>query len=59
MTPDKFVENFSEYAKRYPPETVQADLDKILAIKGLKRQDVPSLQKILQRWNPNLHKWEK
>jgi hypothetical protein len=22
MTPDKFVENFSEYAKRYPVETV-------------------------------------
>jgi hypothetical protein len=43
MSVDKFVENFIDYSKKYPAETVQQDFDKILALKGLKRTDVPQL----------------
>ena len=49
MQPDKFVENFPDYAKKY--ESATTDLDKILLLKSLRRTDVPQLNKYFTKIN--------
>ncbi|CAD8075883.1 unnamed protein product [Paramecium primaurelia] len=49
MSIEKFVENFPDYAKKY--ESAPTDLDKILGLKQLRRQDVPQLNKFFTKIN--------
>ena len=54
MSPDKFIENFPDYAKKY--ESAPTDLDKILILKSLRRTDVSQLNKYFTKINWMLHK---
>lgn len=49
MSTDKFIENFPDYAKKY--DSASNDLDKMLALKNLKRNDVSQLSKYFTKIN--------